>query len=428
MSQHEGDLRVSPLPLVLQRIAGEDSTGILTIQGEVDIVAVSFLDGAVVAADALNQTVEDGLGAVLARRSLISPTEFQALAAEHQGGGEGSLGDMIVRRGLVTRDQLLEALREQTSGLLLELMSWEEGEYKFYPGDEVSYEEGTVPLTVEEVLVGAIAAGDGEEPQADLPDIHAVYRALPPSAPVRTIDDEDHAEGDHVLWLTQDEMRLWRLADGVQSAQSVAVGMDVHKLQYALHRLLNLELVELAPTAQAMSQRVGAAEIFMPPDPRQRVGGAIDSQTSISWIRRVGWFLAAVIALALGAQLWTRPASVLMPLPWHSPARVAHARQVQQSLFQKIERANQAYYLMERRYPGSLVDLVDLSLLSPRELTAPTGQPLAFSSDDVGYSLAVRGASARDAGLQVEIGPEDWLFSEQIVEEQVDVPALYLID
>ncbi len=427
MSEHEGDLRTTPLPLVLQRIANDTGTGILTIQGEADIVAVSFLEGAVVAADALNQTVEDGLGKVLVRQDLIRAVDFQALAAEHQGGG-GSLGDMLVRRGRLTREQLLDALRQQTSGLLLEVISWEDGEFKFYAGDEVSFEEGTKPLTVEEVLVGAIAAGDGDQPAGDAPDVHAVYRARPPRSPVRTIG-HDEAGGDDVLWLAEDEMRLWRLADGVQTAHSVATGMDVHKVQYALHRLLTLELIEEAPVAQPLSHRVGAAEIFMPPDPNQvSRGQALGSDESRAWIRGAGWLVAVLLAIVLAAQLWSRPSSVLMPLPWHSSARQAYARLVQQSLFKKIERASQTFYLMEKRFQGSLIDLVDLALLSPRELTAPSGRPLAFAADATGYSLSVRDADSTNAGMTVGIRPEDWLLSEQVVEEETDEPALFLID
>ncbi len=429
MSAYEGDLSATPLPLVLQRIASDGGTGILTIQGEADIVAVSFLDGAIVAADALNQTVEDGLGRVLARRDLITTSEFQALASEHQGGSGGSLGDLLVRRGLLTREQLLDALREQTGGLLHELISWEEGEFKFYPGDEVSFEEGTRPLTVEEVLVGAIAVGDGDQPAGEAPDVHTVYRARPPSAPVRTLGRDEADGSDDVLWLTEDEMQLWRLADGVQTAHSVAVGMDTHKVQYALHRLLSLELIEEAPVAQALSHRVGGAEIFLPPDPQQLAREtAVGSDESKAWIRRAAWAATAFLAVMLVIQLWSRPASVLMPLPWHNPPREAYTRQVQQSLFEKIAGSAQTFYLMEQRYPGSLVDLVDLGLLSPRELTAPSGQPLAFASDATGYSLSVRGADATSAGMTVDVRPEDWLLSEQVVEEETDVPALYLID
>ena len=48
MTSIEGDLRELPLRKVLQSIAAQDGSGILTVQGEDDIVAVSFVSGGIV--------------------------------------------------------------------------------------------------------------------------------------------------------------------------------------------------------------------------------------------------------------------------------------------------------------------------------------------------------------------------------------------
>src|SRR4029453_5689110 len=87
----EGSLETFQLPEILQMISAQRKTGILTVQGEADIVAISFKDGHVVAADALNQTVEEGLGQILASQGLVSPRDFAAVSAEHDGGGKGLL-------------------------------------------------------------------------------------------------------------------------------------------------------------------------------------------------------------------------------------------------------------------------------------------------------------------------------------------------
>src|ERR1044072_6722772 len=59
----EGSLETCQVPEILQMISAQRKTGILTVQGEADIVTISFKDGHVVAADALNQTGEGGGGA-----------------------------------------------------------------------------------------------------------------------------------------------------------------------------------------------------------------------------------------------------------------------------------------------------------------------------------------------------------------------------
>ena len=53
-------------------VSQQKKTGILTVQGQQDIVAISFLNGRIVAADALNQTLEEGLAQVLVGRGMLS--------------------------------------------------------------------------------------------------------------------------------------------------------------------------------------------------------------------------------------------------------------------------------------------------------------------------------------------------------------------
>jgi hypothetical protein len=151
----EGTLDLFRLPEILQLISQQGKTGILTVQGQQDIVAVSFLNGRIVAADALTQTVEEGLSQVLVSEKLVSAADFSRAAAENQAAG-GRLLETLVERGLVTRAKLLEALRLQTRRQLQRLLRWDQGDFKFYSGDEVSYEEGFLPISVEDLLLDSL--------------------------------------------------------------------------------------------------------------------------------------------------------------------------------------------------------------------------------------------------------------------------------
>ena len=171
----EGDLRVFRLPDILQMIAQQQKTGILTVQGEHDILAVSFLRGEIVAADALNQNFEEGLGEVLASQGLVRPEDFVRVAEGHKSSGQ-RLADYLVERGILSRQQLLGALRQQTYRLLLQVLRWTEGEFKFYSGEEVSFEDGVQPISVEEVLMRSI--GESEMTPVQIWSRH--WRLIPP--------------------------------------------------------------------------------------------------------------------------------------------------------------------------------------------------------------------------------------------------------
>src|SRR3954452_2705474 len=150
----EGTLDLFKLAVVLQLISQQNNTGILPAQGQQAIVAISFLNGRIVAADALSQTLEEGLAQVLVKEGMISASDLHRAAAEHQSSG-GRLIDVLVERRYLERAQLLEALRLQTWRLLEQLLRWNEGDFKFSSGDEVSYEEGFNPIAVEELLIHA---------------------------------------------------------------------------------------------------------------------------------------------------------------------------------------------------------------------------------------------------------------------------------
>jgi Domain of unknown function (DUF4388) len=152
----EGSLDLFSLPEILQMISQQGKTGILTIQGQQDIVAISFLAGRIVAADSLAHTVEEGLAKLLAGEGLLSAAELARAGAEHQASG-GRLLDLLVERRYLTRPQLLAALRLQTIRQLEALLRWKAGDFKFYGGDEVSYEEGFEPISVEDLLLRTLA-------------------------------------------------------------------------------------------------------------------------------------------------------------------------------------------------------------------------------------------------------------------------------
>jgi len=173
----EGSLDLFSLPEILQMISQQGKTGILTIQGQQDIVAISFLAGRIVAADSLAHTVEEGLAKLLAGEGLLSAAELARAGAEHQASG-GRLLDLLVERRYLTRPQLLAALRLQTIRQLEALLRWQAGDFKFYGGDEVSYEEGFEPISVEDLLLRTLADFAGP-PSPPAPPRPAALAAVP---------------------------------------------------------------------------------------------------------------------------------------------------------------------------------------------------------------------------------------------------------
>jgi hypothetical protein len=339
----EGTLDLFKLPEILQLISQQKKTGILTVQGQQDIVAISFLNGRIVAADALSQTLEEGLAQVLIREGMISPSDLHRAAAEHQSAG-GRLIDVLVERRYLERAQLLQALRFQTWRLLEQLLRWNEGDFKFYSGDEVSFEEGFNPISVEELLIHAAPASPAASP-APAP------RPVPASAPAQAP----------------------RTAAPAPVAAPTAIPDP----------LFVPRPVPVAPPPSTVMPPLSFGEDtgqFRP----ARIEPHRVAPLGVPWGGRV---LALLLALLVAGALWRVPDSLMIPFSWQAAERTALARDQRAALYLKIDRAAKTWFLLKGSFPDSLAELVQAALLSPADLKDPEGHPLRYTASEESYTL-----------------------------------------
>ena len=347
----EGTLEVFKLPEILQMISQQQKTGILTVQGQQDIIAVSFLKGQVVTVDSLNQTQEEGLSQILIKEGLLTGAQFARASSEHQSAGMRLL-DFLVERNFVQRDVLLRSLRLHATRLLGELLRWDKGEFKFYGGDEVPYEEGFVPITVEEVLVaGAPRRASGPVPvpgprPVPTPLLSVPSLESPASTAAATAGVSREGAARPGLRVVRREGTM--PADR-HSVTSVPAGAD-----------------EPEATGPFRKMKVEEAEARRPVLMKA---------------------LAAVLATLALLLLVLAPAAVVIPFPWQDAERLALADEQKASLYQKIDRAAKTWFLLEGRFPERLAQLVDAGFLSPRDLADPQGRPFQYSVTEESYTL-----------------------------------------
>lgn len=357
----EGTLDLFKLQEILQLISQQGKTGILTVQGQQDIVAISFLNGRIVAADALNQTLEEGLSQILLKEGMISAPDLGRAAAEHQSAG-GRLVDLLVERRYIERSQLLDALRLQTWRLLEQLMCWEQGDFKFYSGDEVSFEEGFDPIAVDEFLLHAAqkaheaTARLGPRP-VPVPDPAAGSRPVPAAAPMAA------------------QAAAPRPAEPRPAPGGGAPAPGPRP-------------VPAGPRPAAASTPRIAAPAEEPevagPFVRMKVEPRPSPPASLGW---ASWTLAVLLTALVIAALLRTPDSLLIPFPWQRSEREALTRDQRSALYLKIDRAAKTWFLLEGSFPERLEDLVAAGLLSPSDLRDPEGRPLRYAAQEESYSL-----------------------------------------
>jgi hypothetical protein len=377
----EGTLDLFKLPEILQLVSQQKKTGILTVQGQQDIVAISFLGGRIVAADALSQTLEEGLAQVLVKEGMISAPDLHRAAAEHQSAG-GRLIDVLVERRYLERSQLLEALRLQTWRLLEQLLRWNQGDFKFYSGDEVSYEEGFDPISVEELLVNALPAT-----AMPVPGPAAVQPAAPPRpaaprpAPAPPLAPPPPAVSEPEDWAAVARAAGSRGPLAVSATAPAPAVIHVPPPPgprlVAVPRLAAAGPVAAAPAMPApFGDETGFRQMKVEPRPAAPLTPA--------WVGRA---LAGLLALLVVAGLLRVPDALMIPFPWQDREREALVRDQRAALFLKIDRAAKTWFLLKGSFPDRLEELVQAGLLAPADLRDPEGRPLRYAASEEGYSL-----------------------------------------
>ena len=261
--------------------------------------------------------------------------------------------DLLVERRYIERSQLLEALRLQTYRLLQQLLRWNQGDFKFYSGDEVSFEEGFVPISVEDLLLNSAAFAPEATPAAAPPPkpqpvpVPPPQPVMPAPAPVpRT------------------------------AAPAPRPVLEPGPPPVAAPRPI---APRIAPVA--------------PPDSTPEPGGSFRQMKvearpvpprSFGWVGRT---LAALLAAVVVVSLLRLPDTLMIPFPWQQREREDLVRDQRASLYLKIDRAAKTWFLLKGSFPDHLQDLVAAGLLSSDDLQDPEGRPLRYAAAEESYTL-----------------------------------------
>jgi len=440
----EGNLTERDLREVLYALGQHGRTGILTVQGAREIIAISLLAGEVVSADALNESLEDGLGQILAELELVGLEEFAGLAAEHQAGG-GRVLDLLVERGHLDRGQLLDALRRHTQRLCRQALSWRQGEFKFYQGDEVAFEVGVTPLPVDELIDGgeACAAEGGETRFPDRAVIFArgTTEFIEPKTGERMLDAVELYGGE--------ARQLYALVDGGQSIAELAemARLPESRVQYYMYRWARDGLVEEVGrrqevTASGVFEPDSAGELLVPSHREEeapaRAGWRERLSDAAASLGLAGTALAPWPARLLGlaligsivVTLWARPSQLALPFAWQEGLRRDLAKEQRNAAYLRIQRAATAYFLLHGGFPEDASELVELGLLRSADLTLPTGRPLRFAATAVSYVIQElrEGEPVAETTLTDTIAGNLLLDPDFGGDEGSDEPPLVLLD
>lgn len=127
-----GKLEEGTLAGLLQMLSMKRRSGKLTLATRDAHGLVLLQDGNIIYA--ASNSAREAFGNILIRHGLIDDgTLMKALEQQHVSGQEKRLGTILVEIGAISQEDLENVLREQTVGIVRELLGWHEGFFTFEP-------------------------------------------------------------------------------------------------------------------------------------------------------------------------------------------------------------------------------------------------------------------------------------------------------
>jgi tetratricopeptide (TPR) repeat protein len=221
----KGNLKEASLPDVLQLLAMGQKTGCLALTDRSNFGYIYFERGRITYASIVNR--RDRLGDLLVKNRLLAPADLAA-AIEEQGRDPGSrLGEILIRRGSITREQLEQHIRVQIEEAVYFLFTWTQGSFNFEP--EQRPEEGAMQVSINPenlLLEGARRIDEWSLIEKKIPSLDLIF-------------DVERSRGMEGVELSDDQRKLLPLVDGKRSVQELIeesgmVEFDVGKALFGL--------------------------------------------------------------------------------------------------------------------------------------------------------------------------------------------------
>ncbi|HZG41396.1 MAG TPA: DUF4388 domain-containing protein [Longimicrobium sp.] len=245
----KGNLKEASLPDVLQLLAMGQKTGCLALTDRSNFGYVFFERGRITYASIVNR--RDRLGDLLVKNGLLNPTELAAAIEEQPRHPGVRLGELLIRRGAITREQLEQYIRIQIEEAVYFLFTWTQGTFSFEP--EQRPEEGAMLVSINPenlLLEGARRIDEWSLIEKKIPSLDLVFE-IDRSKPLASLE------------LSDDQRKILPLVDGRRSVQELIEesGMVEFDVGKALFGYIQAGIAHPVGRRQAQVKEVPQARI-----------------------------------------------------------------------------------------------------------------------------------------------------------------------
>lgn len=229
----KGNLRDFSTTQLLNLVNLARKTGKLTMNGQGQNAALYFREGRLVYAATNAQ--EGHLAAMLLKTGKLTKEQAEAINNQASNSSDRVMGKYLMDARLVSRDDIVQGVKDYMLEIVYDLFSWTEGEFFFEQDALPANDRITVPLNLDNVILeGSRRIEQFEKLQDELPDLGIIALKIT-DKPLRDVK------------LTQDDWRVISHIHPRNSIKQIAMNnnMDEFQIRKIVYGMLQAGLVEI---------------------------------------------------------------------------------------------------------------------------------------------------------------------------------------
>jgi tetratricopeptide (TPR) repeat protein len=246
----KGSLKEASLPDVIQLLFLGRRTGCLALADRHNFGTIYLDEGQIVYASIVNR--RDRLGDILMRSGQVTPEQLQQAIDAQQGDREHKLGEILVGKGVLSRAELEEYMRVQIEEAVYFLFTWTSGTFNFEAGVRPEREDFLVRISPEALLLeGARRVDEWSLVEKKIPSFDLIFSV-----------DQQHI-GQSAPELSPEQKRLLSLIDGTRDVRQLVdeSGMPEFDVGKALFGLITAGFAHRVGTSTAAPPKVNDSRV-----------------------------------------------------------------------------------------------------------------------------------------------------------------------
>lgn len=353
----QGDLKDFSITEIIQLIGQQFKTGILNVQHGRKKVEIYFLDGVIVHVFSTYRAKKDHLGEILVKAGVITQQQLdQALKVQEET--LQYLGEVLIDLQWLKREEVLRVIENQIYETIYDLFQWGEGNFRFDLRLVEKYRRIPLALSPENVLLNVLRMLDEwSEIEKKISSPYTIFEKVSAEEMgdgygIGELGEKISAEGEVIHGLVNGELTAQEIVDRSLLGKFQVYDSLVKLEEGGLIRSVAIERPSLRDLVTGKTFR------------------------NISSVMRLGILFAIIFLLIIFLKPFLKDVVVNSRI---EKSEVNLPRAYSGGLHRtKILKALKIYLLEKGEYPEDLQQLVSAGILADWDLLSEDGQPYRY--------------------------------------------------